>query len=331
MAYRKQSRKREERLTSGDIRLFLCICIFFCSVLLKYADFGVFPAIRHSLSEALTNGASAREVVAVVGRAIGGDGLDEIFSSEAVEAFSGGLIPAKAKGRAMGSETPEIDPDGEEPDPTSTYQDVFSQPHAAPTRSPLTIGGTGVKKAQMGQAIGAGEEEEPLFLLPESATPEELKYHAPAQQKNKNGKEPPDKVDLTDYAMVFSHQNPVKAAITSPFGYRDHPIDGEYKFHYGYDLGAVTGTEIYAFADGKVTAAGTNNIYGNYFIVTHQDGFSSFYGHCSKLLIKEGQEVKKGEKIALVGATGKVTGSHLHFEIRRNGKILDPGYYVSYS
>ncbi|MGE4548692.1 MAG: M23 family metallopeptidase [Intestinibacillus sp.] len=139
----------------------------------------------------------------------------------------------------------------------------------------------------------------------------------------------PKTVDETAYVMNFEHVQPVLATLTSTFGQRTHPITGKTSFHYGLDLAAPEGTPIDSLADGTVRETGDGS-YGNYIIVDHADGFSTLYAHCSKLLAKKGEEVKAGQKIAEVGATGNATGNHLHLEVWRNGKALNPLYYVTY-
>lgn len=139
----------------------------------------------------------------------------------------------------------------------------------------------------------------------------------------------PDKVDLNIYRFEGETVTPVHGRITSDFGYRDHPVDGEYKFHYGIDIAAKAGTDILCFADGEVTALGYSKINGNYLKVTHADGYVTMYAHCSKIYAKEGQQVKTGEVIAAVGMTGNTTGNHLHFQVYRNEKLLNPNHYVT--
>ncbi len=139
---------------------------------------------------------------------------------------------------------------------------------------------------------------------------------------------PPDKVEPGKFTLKFKYTTPAKGAVTSPFGYRDHPINDDVKFHYGIDIAAKNRSDIKCFAAGTVEAAGKNTVYGNFIKVKHPDGFSSFYGHCSKLLVKTGDKVKLGQTIALVGSTGNSTGPHLHFEMRHNNSIIDPTYYV---
>lgn len=107
---------------------------------------------------------------------------------------------------------------------------------------------------------------------------------------------------------------PLSGTITSPFGYREHPITGEADFHTGIDIAAGEGTAIHCAADGVVTETGWSDIYGNYLVVQHSDNFRTKYAHCSRLIAQQGDVLRRGERIALVGSTGVSTGPHLHFE-----------------
>ena len=120
----------------------------------------------------------------------------------------------------------------------------------------------------------------------------------------------------------------VKGTVTSKYGYRY--IFGSYSWHSGLDLGAARGTYIRAADGGKVTHAGWKGSYGYLVIVTHDDGSQTYYAHCSKLLVKKGDKVYQGQNIAKVGSTGNSTGPHLHFEIRINGKTVDPQKYIKW-
>lgn len=131
--------------------------------------------------------------------------------------------------------------------------------------------------------------------------------------------------------LPFAYTPPVSGYSSSGFGYRMHPVHNEVRFHYGTDVAAYTGEPIYAFADGTVTTAGYSDSYGNYIVINHGDGWQSLYAHCSQLLVKYGADVSSGEQIALVGATGVVTGPHLHFELTCDGVYINPEYYVNYT
>jgi murein DD-endopeptidase MepM/ murein hydrolase activator NlpD len=139
----------------------------------------------------------------------------------------------------------------------------------------------------------------------------------------------PDRVDFSRHPIPFQTVPPVAGRITSPFGYREHPVEGGTRFHYGVDIGGVpSGTVVRAFAEGTVEAVGRNNVYGNYLILRHADGFSTFYGHFSRISVRRGQSVGMGQEIGRVGQTGMATGPHLHFEVRYNGLIINPSHYI---
>ena len=117
---------------------------------------------------------------------------------------------------------------------------------------------------------------------------------------------------------------PVRGRFSSRFGFRRHPITGVYKLHTGLDISASTGTPIRAAADGVVIFSRRMKAYGNAVVISHGGSVSTLYGHCSRLLVSVGQEVKKGQIIALVGSTGYSTGPHCHFEKRINGTPVNP-------
>lgn len=139
----------------------------------------------------------------------------------------------------------------------------------------------------------------------------------------------PDNVSMEQKVLGFDYCTPVMGTLSSDFGYREHPIEGEEKFHYGLDIAADEGTAIDCFADGTVTAVGESSSYGKYAVVAHSGGFSTLYAHCSRICVSSGTAVKEGQKIGEVGHTGEATGPHLHFEVHAGDTYLDPIYYVS--
>lgn len=116
--------------------------------------------------------------------------------------------------------------------------------------------------------------------------------------------------------------------ITSNFGYRDSPTAGASSYHQGIDIGASTGTGIYAAASGTVTDAGYSSSRGNYVVISHGSGVSTVYMHCSALYVSTGDKVTQGETIAAVGSTGISTGPHLHFGVIEDGVYVNPRNYV---
>ncbi len=119
---------------------------------------------------------------------------------------------------------------------------------------------------------------------------------------------------------------PLSGTITSRFGYRD--IFGSTSFHSGLDIAAPYGTQISAADGGTVTFAGWRGSYGQTVIITHDDGTVTYYAHCSSLLVNAGDKVYQGQAIARVGMTGTATGYHCHFEVRVNGKSVNPENYL---
>ena len=113
---------------------------------------------------------------------------------------------------------------------------------------------------------------------------------------------------------------------SSPYGWRI--LYGVWDYHRGWDIACWLGTDIEAAKGGTVVIAQYHNSYGNYIVIDHGGGISTVYAHCSKLLVKVGDKVKKGDHIAEVGTTGNSTGYHLHFEFRKDGKYTDPFEFI---
>jgi murein DD-endopeptidase MepM/ murein hydrolase activator NlpD len=129
---------------------------------------------------------------------------------------------------------------------------------------------------------------------------------------------------------MLPNSKPISAAYkSSSYGWRIDPFNGTKAFHEGLDFTANTGTPIRAAADGIVSTATRTSAYGNLIKLNHGAGLETRYAHASKLLVKTGERVVKGQTIALVGSTGRSTGPHLHYEIRLNGHPLDPRKYLN--
>jgi murein DD-endopeptidase MepM/ murein hydrolase activator NlpD len=112
--------------------------------------------------------------------------------------------------------------------------------------------------------------------------------------------------------------------LTSTFGQRSDPMTGEPAFHQGLDISTEKGQPIFATANGIVEAAAYTGEYGNLIVIRHDFGLTTRYGHLSRFNVKPSDAVKRGDIIGFVGSTGRSTGSHLHYEILANGKLLDP-------
>ena len=121
---------------------------------------------------------------------------------------------------------------------------------------------------------------------------------------------------------------PVSGEITSPYGYRTHPIWGTTIYHSGIDIGVDEGTPVHAADGGTVVWSGWMGGYGYAVVIDHGNGMSTLYGHNSELAVSEGQDVSKGQVIAYAGSTGNSTGPHVHFEVRISGDPVDPMGYL---
>ncbi len=141
----------------------------------------------------------------------------------------------------------------------------------------------------------------------------------------RNGSKTSDTPTTGSTQMIF----PLKCKgvyISSPYGYRVHPITGVYKLHTGTDFCApgIYRQPIYAVRDGVVYTAQASTAYGNYIVIDHGGGIATLYAHCDSLSVVKNAKVKQGQVIGLVGQTGYATGPHLHFEVRVNGTTVDP-------
>jgi len=117
---------------------------------------------------------------------------------------------------------------------------------------------------------------------------------------------------------------PARGWVTGYFGQRSDPFTGEAGFHEGLDISTEKGQPVFATADGTVQSAAFSGDYGNLIVVRHGFGLATHYGHLSGYAVRAGQQVTRGQVIGYVGSTGRSTGAHLHYEIRVNGKVLNP-------
>ncbi|MBD5132997.1 MAG: M23 family metallopeptidase [Clostridiales bacterium] len=229
---------------------------------------------------------------------------------------------------------------GEVKEKDSPQLPAYEPPQAVVLLSQTTGGGLnylneqgvfpGLERPQKGDEPVVNE---PLPTEPEPSEPSEpAVVTAMAQEYTDDGVKLPRNVSLAFYELGLSETTvPVNGTITSGFGYRDHPISGNNEFHLALDIGAAEGTEIGAFAAGTVEYIGQSDEFGNYLKIRHDNNVSSFYAHCSKLLVHKGDQVACGQTVALVGHTGNATGPHLHLTIEKDNIRLDPAYYVDLS
>lgn len=127
---------------------------------------------------------------------------------------------------------------------------------------------------------------------------------------------------------LFMNPLAVSYRVSSAYGYRADPFTGVKSFHTGVDFAVSQGTTIRASMSGKVATAGWNNVYGNYVIISHGNGYQTLYAHMQNYTVKTGQNVNQGERIGYVGSTGYSTGPHLHFSVYKNSKLIDPNTVI---
>lgn len=309
------------------VRLLICAVIFSAISLIKTFYPQSSDAIRAVIAEKINPGIDYKAAVEAFGRAINGKGnIAEVFR---------GFTPSQAQQPAQ---TASADTGGTasaspvaESSPLQSPQPAEAQAQAQPTSAESEISLKAEQVLSLPSRAGQASEEQ----TKNGNTVDALSFDLSKEDLSDDTLPSafvlplPDKVDTQKKEIAFPVTTPVFGRVSSEFGYRDHPIDGDTKFHYGVDIAASNGTGILCFADGVVESTGFSSIYGNYVRVLHKNGFLSFYGHCSKVLVKSGQSVKLGGKIALVGGTGHASGPHLHFEVRLGDAILNPMHYVN--
>ena len=193
------------------------------------------------------------------------------------------------------------------------------------------------QEAELSDQIAALERDRTEALRQEwiAAHPPQPKPTESSDNNNNNNDNNNDDTDETpdvpssSESFLFPLPSGWGTVLTSPYGYRVHPITGNYSLHNGVDLAIGEGTPIYATKSGYVTTATYNYAYGYYVTINHMDGFSSLYGHMTSYTVTEGQYVSRGDVIGYVGTTGWSTGYHLHFTIYYNGSTVNPMNYIS--
>ena len=285
-----------------------------CALLFGVVFFGrgLFPqrmeTLREEVLQVIQSDTDFRAAFASLGRSIAdGEPVAETLGSLCQDVFTGGgrttpveLIPAER---------------------TPVYQEERAFLAQAPDAAEVVAWRFGVEAVQA-VPLPVPEAVPEAVPTPEGVLPAQPKpvYTGPAMPEGASM----EQVDL-ELGQITS---PVVAAMASAYGWREHPIQGGEKFHSGVDLAADYGSPIGAFADGVVDYIGESPAYGQYLQIKHENGITSFYAHCSKLCVQPGQQVKLGEKVAEVGDTGNVTGTHLHFELKQDGVFLNPSYYI---
>lgn len=188
------------------------------------------------------------------------------------------------------------------------------------------------KKELNAQKIALREEKENAEKLKNSLEQDKAKLEAQIDELNAEADRIKDEIyNMQDHTAIYEGGQfkwpTTSTYITSPFGFRMHPVLGVWKGHTGVDIGVSSGSPVYAAASGKVIVAQWYGGYGYAVVIDHGSGLSTLYGHNSSLKVSVGQAVSKGDVVALSGSTGISTGPHLHFEVRESGNYVDPMKY----
>ena len=295
-------------------QLAVCLALF----LVVFIGKGVFPGklaeVRETVLSAIQADTDFKAAFASLGRSISeGEPILDTLGDLWVEVFGGEAVTVP-------------DGEGQVSTPLFRAQAAF-------------LSGFPAREDAVSHWLGEAGKPEPVAVEPAepntvpeptpvpTATPEPAVVHV-----EYNGPTLPDNATMDRYNLnalgVGETVTPALGWVSSDFGWREHPVDGGEKFHNGVDLAVNDGTDVLAFADGTVDYIGDSPIYGLYLQLSHPGGLKSFYAHCSELLVQQGQTVAAGERVALSGATGNSTGPHLHFELKLNGVLLNPLYYI---
>ena len=288
--------KRAESPRSRDrsfIRLVICGALFVLLVGIKLLFPEVISGVAASAVRLIGGNADFREAFAAVGRAVSGDTAVSDSLQEAYTAVFQPSVDSEIRRNDLSAEVffPKVQ--------ETVASDFVAQSMPVSVSPQITL-------------TNSDTQEVKVDLITDSSMYLCLPDNASMEQRN----------------LGFSCVTPVQGSLTSSFGWREHPVFGGTKFHYGIDLAADIGTDVYAFADGEVFATGTSSTLGKYIILSHDGGYKTLYAHCSEVVVRSGT-VERGEKIAEVGDTGEATGPHLHFELQCGMLYLNPIYYVA--
>ena len=336
---RRGGRSRGSSASSREgravVRLAVCGAIFVLLVAIKLLFPQTVSRLAQTAGDLIGRDADFKEAFAAMGRAVSGE---ESVGDSLQDAYTAVFNPGSEDDAVLANADAQV---AEFLDPAAklmrfTTIDLPKQQESEEISSDaaaLTAAGSSAETSETQQ-----EQQEPQQ---QQETPQEISQETAVQEEQTETMETataavsqvytmpalPENASLEQRNLGFAHVSPIVAPLTSPFGWREHPVTGGTRFHYGVDLGAATGTDICAFADGVIYATGDSSSLGYYIMIQHQDGYMTLYAHCSKITVTSGA-VTMGQKIAEVGETGVATGPHLHFELHDGDLYLNPIYYV---
>jgi murein DD-endopeptidase MepM/ murein hydrolase activator NlpD len=303
-------------MTARTVKLAVCVGLFAAAALFKL----LFPAAYAVVGEKINAAVNYKAALTVLGEGFSGE---KKFTAALSEAFTYAFT-------------------GTDPNDEVTETAVIPEPTAPAAVSPeprkdgketdgKAAGGAETESKETGEGGPAGES---VAAFAQAEPPEEAMTFSEAviaafkeSQEEYSDYAVPAGVTYDMPGIMFAHTAPLVGTVSSPFGFRVHPEKKTVLFHYGIDVAAPAGSEIVAFADGKVIAAGESATLGKYVLLSHGN-VETQYAHCSAVSVTNGQTVKMGERIASVGDTGNATSPCLHFELKINGQYVNPAYYI---
>ncbi len=295
MSFEKTRKTRQARKSFFYFRAVICIAIIVFAVVLKWSD----APVVSKVSKIVNEGLGLDDAVEAISRAANGDyGIAEVFGQKKDEKEDEDVISGESA-EAVFENDFYIEKD------TRALEEELKREKEKEATEAARVSVENLSFQMTAEELYDDTEAVP-FRIP-----------------------PPSNCSYKKEEIKFKYGSPLNGVITSKYGYRDHPIMEDASFHTGLDIAAKKGSKISSFASGTVLEKGKNSVYGNYLIIDHGGGITSFYGHNSKVTVKKGEKVKLGQKVAEVGSTGMSTGAHLHFEIRKNNIRLDPALYIS--
>lgn len=233
--------------------------------------------------------------------------------------------------RFVSQRAPEVLDPGQSAEVDITFdncgREVWDASHRINAAAPATDGRWGAGNLPLPLEVGPGFRMTVPFRI---TAPSDAGAYAYRWVVTRAGEDLPEASPLRDVRVRVidtagpCQASPVNGRVTSPYGYRVHPITGEWRLHTGIDFGAASGTHIHACRGGTVVRANWYGGYGNAIIVDHGGGMQTLYAHQSAFAVSAGQRVSAGQHIGYVGSTGNSTGPHLHFEVYINGRTVDP-------
>lgn len=326
----EQLRRARVRRSGGDplpLRLVICGMIFVLLVAAKLLFPEAVGRAAEDLRRLIGRDADFKEAFAAVGRAVSGE---ESVGDSLQEAYAAvfDLSPLSEDEPEVNA-APSTPSEEESPAPVKT-DSAPADVGAVLLRQSSTLKLPEADKAVLRELVISGEApvSPPAGDGDAPSEPEAVEEAVAAMSQVYTMAALPANASLEQRNLGFDHCTPVPGRLSSTFGWREHPIEGGDRFHYGVDLAAATGTDVLAFADGEVYASGESSSLGKYIMLRHEGGYITLYAHCSRITATGGR-VSMGEKIAEVGSTGLATGPHLHFELHDGDLYLNPIYYVA--